>query len=137
MIATGAAGCSVEVREASTRFQDTALPQAPVLERVELPLEPDVLEAYDDGTARVDLTALEVFVEAAWANDEVLDEREAQIREQVSQIRALIHLGRQTEEQAAVFRELYVNEANHQRLFKLGVFGAGSVLLTLLGVAAL
>lgn len=131
------AGCSVEVRESSTRFQDTALPKAPEFSRVQLPVEPDILQVFDDGTVRVDLMALEVFVEAAWANNEVLDHRETQIRKQTDQVRALILLGRQTEEESALFRELYLNEANHGRLFKVAVFGTGSILLTLLGVAAL
>lgn len=137
------AGCStltVNVDEPSSWFSEVELSGSPALDRVQLPLEPDLEIAVVEGQEVFVLTSeamtqLEAFVIAAYANEDVLDAAEDWLRAQHAQLEQMTLIGQATEAQAAIFRSAYINEAQSCRWLLAGGAGLSAAALILMGVA--
>jgi len=94
------------------------------------------VEILDDNTILMsveEFVKLELFVEAAISNTDILKLRNAQIQAQELQVLHLILAGRSTEQLADLYRQLYMDEANSCRLLRFGIAGTAGVLLTAVG----
>lgn len=137
------AGCStltVNVDEPSQWFSEVELPSSPTLDRVQLPLEPDLEIAVVEGQevfilTPEGMTQLEAFVIAAYANEDVLDAAQDWLGAQHAQLEQMALIGQATEAQAAIFRSAYINEAQSCRWLLAGGAGLSAAALILMGVS--
>lgn len=143
LIATAASGCgtlAVTIDEPSAQFQETELSDPPAFDRVRLPLQPDATLVVVDGQEGFFLDEqgvidLEAFVTAARANEVIAATYEERIRSLTRQVNLLIRMGRGVEQQAAIYRSAYIDEARSCRWMLAGSAGLSAASLILLGVA--
>lgn len=132
-------GCAtVEVPEASRGFHEYEVPEA------DAPLQPLPMPAFESGTAEVggqvvatlvpaENDKLDQYVEAAEANAEALRRLGRAYVALQQENASLVEAGRSVEGEAALFRQIYLNEANKFGGMVPLIIGAGGVVLILLG----
>lgn len=132
-------GCAtVEVPEASRWFHDYEATEA------EAPLQPLPMPAFASGTAVVDGAEvvtlseaendkLDRYVEAAEANAKAFRHLAVAYVASQRENERLVAVGRSTEDEAALFRQLYLNEANKWGGKAPLFIGAGGFALLILG----
>lgn len=133
------AGCAsnVEVREASTFFADYEVEQASSPVRaLELPQLHQVKQRGNEVIMTAE--AFDTLVEyetVAKANTEALNDLSEAYLHKERELYFLVLAGRQVETEAALFRQMYLNEAQQCQYYQYGVVGLGGLTLLLTGLA--
>jgi len=132
------AGCAnVEVREASTVFADYEVEEDPAaVQALELPALHEVEMRGDEVVMTSEaFNALREFEEAAHTNTEALKELSAAHWRKEREVFFLVMTGRQVEQESALFRQMYLNEAQQCHYYRFGAYGAGGLVLLFAGLA--
>lgn len=130
-------GSAIEVREASTFFAsyETEIARAPV-KAIELPQ----LHEVEVRGNEVILTpeAFDALVEyelAAASNTEALQRLSDAYQHKQWEVHYLVEAGKQVEQEAELFRGMYLNEAGQCRFYQYSTIGLGGLSLILTGLA--